>query len=162
MYPIIWNRYVIFIIANIFQHDCQMPCICMCKFLFVPKIEIEYCKKWCHNFELWCLVLPVELVWYIQRSKPQPVLPVYDSNISILLHKQQYQLSGFSFPCTCQLWSFFERSTQGWLYGLRKATLLTVDPMMAASWNSSVTMVNKKHHELKLHSEHHPSVRIGF
>ena len=115
-----------------------------------------------HNFELWCLVLSVELVWYIQRSKLQPVLPVYHSNISILLHKQQYQLSEFSFPCTCQLWSLFERSTQGWLYGLRKATLLTVDPMMAASWSSSVTTVNKKHHELKLHSEHHPSVRIGF
>ena len=96
-----------------------------------------------HNFELWCLVLSVELVWYIQRSKPQPVLPVYHNNISILLHKQQYQLSEFSFPCTCQLWSLFERSTQGWLYGLRKATLLTVDLMMAASWSSSVTMVNK-------------------
>ena len=115
-----------------------------------------------NNFELWCLVLSVELVWYIQRSKLQPVLPVYHSNISILLHKQQYQLSEFSFPCTCQLWSLFERSTQGWLYGLRKATLLTVDPMMAASWSSSVTTVNKKHHELKLHSEHHPSVQIGF
>ena len=115
-----------------------------------------------HNFELWCLVLSVELVWYIQRSKLQPVLPVYDSNISILLHKQQYQLSEFSFPCTCQLWSLFERSTQGWLYGLRKATLLTVDPVMAASWSNSVTMVNKKHHELMLHSEHHPSIRIGF
>ena len=97
-----------------------------------------------HNFELWCLVLSVELVWYIQRSKLQLVLPVYHSNISILLHKQQYQLSKFIFPCTCQLWSLFERSTQGWLYGLRKATLLTVDPMMAASWSSSVTMVNKK------------------
>ena len=48
-----------------------------------------------HNFELWCLVLSVELVSYIQRSKLQPVLPVYDSNISIL-HEQQYQLSEFS------------------------------------------------------------------
>ena len=62
-----------------------------------------------HNFELWCLLLSVELVWYIQRSKLQPVPPVYDSNISILLHKQQHQLSEFRFPCTCQLWSLFER-----------------------------------------------------
>ena len=103
-----------------------------------------------HNFELWCLVLSVELVWYIQRSKLQPVLPVYHSNISIFLHKQQYQLSEFSFPCTCQLWSLFERSTQGWLYGLRKATLLTVDLMMAASWSRRGTMVNKKHLGLKV------------
>ena len=94
------------------------------------------------NFALWCLVLSVELVWYIQRRKLQPVLSVNDSDISILLHKQQYQLSNFSFPCTWQLWSLFKRSTQGWLYGLRKATLLTVDPVMAASWSSSVTMVN--------------------
>ena len=94
------------------------------------------------NLELWCLMLSVELVWYIQRSKLQPVLSVNDSNISIFLHKQQYQLSGFSFPCTWQLRSFFKRSTQGWLYGLKKATLLTVDAMMAASWRSSGTMVN--------------------
>ena len=114
------------------------------------------------NFEFWCLVLSVELVWYIQRNQLQPVLSVNDSNIFIRLHKPQYQLSKFSFPCTWQLWSLFERSTQGWLYGLKKTTLLTVDHMMAASWSSKLTMVNKKHHELKLHSEHHPSVRIGF
>ena len=90
------------------------------------------------NFELWCLVLSVELVWYIQRSKLQPVLSVNDSDISILLHKQQYQLNNF----TWQLWSLFKRSSQGWLYGLKKATLLTIDTMMAASWSSSVTIVN--------------------
>ena len=94
------------------------------------------------NLELWCLMLSVELVWLSQRSKLQPVLLVNDSNISILLHKQQYQWSDFSFPCTWRLWSLFKRSTQGWLYGLKKATLLTVDAMMAASWRSSVTMVN--------------------
>ena len=94
------------------------------------------------NFELWCFVLSVELVWYIQRKKLQPVLSVNDSDISILLHKQQYQLSDFSFPCTWQLWSLFKRSTQGCLYGFRKATLLTVDPVTAASWSSSVTMIN--------------------
>ena len=114
------------------------------------------------NFELWCLVLSVELVWYIQRRKLQPVLSVNDSDISILLHKQQYQSSDFSFPCTWQLWSLFKRSTQGCLYGFRKATLLTVDPVMATSWSSSVTMVNWKHHKLKLHSEHHPAIQIGF
>ena len=114
------------------------------------------------NFELWCLVLSVELVWYIQRSQLQPVLSVNDSDISILLHKPQSQLSKFSFPCTWQLWSLFERSTQGCLYGLRKATLLTVDPMMAVSWSRSVAMVNKNHHERKLHSGHHPSVWICF
>ena len=94
------------------------------------------------NFELWCLVLSVELAWYIQRRKLQPVLSVNDCDIPILLHNQQYQLSDFSFPCTWQSWSLFKRSTQSWLYGLRKATLLTVDPVMAASWSSSVTMVN--------------------
>ena len=94
------------------------------------------------NFELWCPVLPVELVWYIQRSKLHPVLSVNDSYISILLHKQQNQLNDFSFPCTWQLWSLFKRSAHGWLFGLRKDTSLTVDPMMAASWISSVTMVN--------------------
>ena len=57
------------------------------------------------NFELWCLVLSVELVWYIQSSQLQPVLSVNDGDISILLHNQQYQLSEFSFPCTWQLWS---------------------------------------------------------
>ena len=40
--------------------------------------------------------------------------------------------------------NFFERSTQRWLYGLRKATLLTVNPTIAASWSGSVTMVNWK------------------
>ena len=113
------------------------------------------------NFELWCLVLSVELDWYIQRRKLQPVFSVNDSGISILLHKQQYQLSDFSFPCTWQLWSIFKRSTQGCLYGFRKSTLLTVDPVMAASYNS-VTMVNWKHHKLKLHSEHYPAIPIGF
>ena len=94
------------------------------------------------NFELWCLMVSVELVWYIQSSQLQPVLSVNDSDISFILYNQQYQLSEFSFPCTWQLWSVFARITQCWLYGLRKATLLTVDPMMAASWSSSVTMVN--------------------
>ena len=94
------------------------------------------------NFELWCFVISVELVWYIHRSRLQPVLSVNDSNISILLHKQQYQLVEFRFPCTWQLCSLCERSTNDWLYSLRKATLLTVDPMMTASWISSVTMVN--------------------
>ena len=60
------------------------------------------------NFELWCLVLSVELVLYIQRSQLQPVLPVSDSIISILLKKQQYQLSEFSFPSTWQ-WPPFSR-----------------------------------------------------
>ena len=92
-------------------------------------------------FEVWCLVLSVKLAWYIQRSQLQPVLPVSDS-IIYLLRKQQYNLSELSFPCTWQLWSFFERSTQDWLYSLRKATLLTVDPMMAASLSTSVAMVN--------------------
>ena len=59
------------------------------------------------NFELWCLMLSVELVWYIQRSQLQPVPSVSDSDISILLHKQQYPLSEFSSPCTWQLWSYF-------------------------------------------------------
>ena len=59
------------------------------------------------NFKLWRLMLSVELVWYIQRSQLQPVLSVNDSDISILLHKQQYLLSVFSFPCTWQLWSYF-------------------------------------------------------
>ena len=72
------------------------------------------------SFELWCLGLSVELVWYIQRSKLQSVLSVNDSDISILLHKQQYQLRKFSFPCAWQLWSLFKRSTRGWLYGLKK------------------------------------------
>ena len=95
------------------------------------------------NFEIWCLVLSVELVWYIQRSQLHHVLAVSDSYISILLHKHQYQLSELSFPCAWQLWLLLERNTQGWLYGLRKATLLTVltvDPVMAVS--CSVTMVN--------------------
>ena len=55
------------------------------------------------NFKLWCLMLSVELVWYIQRSQLQPVLSVSD----ILLHKQQYPLSEFSFPWSWQLWSYF-------------------------------------------------------
>ena len=44
------------------------------------------------NFELWYLVLSVELVWYILSSQFQPILSVNDSNISILLQNQQYQL----------------------------------------------------------------------
>ena len=51
------------------------------------------------NFELWCLVLSVELVWYVNGKQLQPVLWANDSNIFILLHKPQYQLSEFSFPC---------------------------------------------------------------
>ena len=89
------------------------------------------------NFKLWCLMLSVELVWYIHRSQLQPVLSVSDSDISILLHKQQHPLSAHG-----NYDHIFEWSTQCWLYGLRKATLPTVDPMMAASWSSSVTMVN--------------------
>ena len=58
------------------------------------------------NFELWCLVLSVELVSYIQSSQLQSVLSVNNSNISILLHSQQYQLSEFSFPCTWQYGQF--------------------------------------------------------
>ena len=50
------------------------------------------------NFELWYLVLSVELVWYIQSSQLQPVLSVNDSNISILLHNQQYQLHSEHHP----------------------------------------------------------------
>ena len=49
------------------------------------------------NFKLWCLVLPMELVWYIQRNQLQPVLSDNDSNMSIL-HKQQYHFSEFPFP----------------------------------------------------------------
>ena len=58
-YLIIWNRYVIFWIAAIFQHDCQMPCTCICIFVFVSKIEKEYCKKWCMNmdFSISCGIL---------------------------------------------------------------------------------------------------------
>ena len=59
------------------------------------------------NFELWRLVLSVELIWYIQRSQLQPALLVNDSDITILFHKQQYQLSEFGFPCTWQLWQLF-------------------------------------------------------
>ena len=94
------------------------------------------------NFKLWCLVLSVELDWYIQSSQLQPALLINDSDIAILLHKQQYQLSEFSFICTWQLWQLFLEKYTGWLYGLRKATLLTVDPMIAASWSGSATMVN--------------------
>ena len=94
------------------------------------------------NFEHWCLVLSVELVWYIQSSQLQPALLTNDSDIAILLHKQQYQLSEFSFLCTWQLWQLFLEKYTGWLYGLRKATLLTVYPMIAASWSGSVTMVS--------------------
>ena len=83
------------------------------------------------NLELWCLVLLVELVWYIQMSELQHVLSVSDSDKANLVNHAHgnYDIS-------------FVRSTQGWLYGLRKDTLLTVDPMMAASWSGSVTMVN--------------------
>ena len=94
------------------------------------------------NFELWCLVLSVELVWNIQRSQLQPVLSVNDSDISILLHRQQYQLSEFSLPCARQSFSLCEKSNQGWLHDSRETTMLTVDPMMASSWSSSVPMVN--------------------
>ena len=91
------------------------------------------------NIELWCLVLSVESGWYIQMGQLQHV---NDNDISILLHKWQYQSSELSLSCTWQLWSLFERSTQVWLYGLRKANLLTVDPMMAPYWSRSVAMVN--------------------
>ena len=73
------------------------------------------------NLQSWSLVLSVESVWYIQVSQLQPVFQPNDSAFSSLLHKQKYQLREFGFPCTWQLWSLFERSTQGWLYGLRKA-----------------------------------------
>ena len=65
------------------------------------------------NFELWCLVLSVELVLYVQRSQLQPVLSVNDSDISILFLKQQYQLSEFSLPCTWQLWQLFREKYTG-------------------------------------------------
>ena len=50
------------------------------------------------NCELWCLVLSVELFGYIQRSQLHHVLTANDNDISILLHKYQYQLSEFKFP----------------------------------------------------------------
>ena len=45
------------------------------------------------TFELWCLVLSVELVLNIQMIQLQHALLVNDSDIAILLHRQQYQLS---------------------------------------------------------------------
>ena len=107
-----------------------------------------------------CAISGISLI----HSQLHHVLSVNDTDISFILPKHQYQLSDFSSRCAWQLWSLFERSTEGWLYSLRKATLLrvlTIDPMVAVSCSSSVTMVNWKHHELKLHSEHHPSKQIG-
>ena len=100
------------------------------------------------NFELWCLVLSVELVWYIQRSKLQSVLSVNDSDISILLHKQQYQLSKFmvlrSDLCRFMASVFFLYLNSGeyWLdmYDLIRQFLVQFSltcPLNNSSWISS-------------------------
>ena len=58
VYLIIWNRYVIFWIATIFQHDCQMLYTYICTFLFVSK-KRNTVKNCCMNmdFSISCDIL---------------------------------------------------------------------------------------------------------
>ena len=93
------------------------------------------------NFELWCLVLSVELIWYIQSSQLQHVLSVNNSNISI----QQYQ-STISFK-----WVQLPMHMAIMISFLKKHPRLAVcfeKGHFANSWSydgiNGVTMVNKK------------------